>query len=51
MCGMCEGLTWCVCVFRDCAASDSCSESGVTDASTAACDAAGNLPYDPRLNR
>lgn len=35
---------------RDCAASDSCSESGVTDASTAACDAAGNLPYDPRLN-
>lgn len=35
---------------RDCAASDSCSESGVTDASTSACDAAGHLPYDPRLS-
>ncbi|KAF4117020.1 SUN domain-containing ossification factor-like isoform X2 [Onychostoma macrolepis] len=35
---------------RDCAASDSCSESTVTDASTAACDAAGSLPYDPLLS-
>ncbi|XP_016386117.1 SUN domain-containing ossification factor isoform X1 [Sinocyclocheilus rhinocerous] len=36
---------------RDCTASDSCSaESGITDACTAACDAAENLRYDPQLS-
>uniref|UniRef100_A0A672NMT9 SUN domain-containing ossification factor-like n=1 Tax=Sinocyclocheilus grahami TaxID=75366 RepID=A0A672NMT9_SINGR len=36
---------------RDCTASDSCSaESGITDACTAACDAAEKLRYDPQLS-